>query len=86
MNLWVELPSPLLAEELLKAAEEQEVSFLPGGYFSHRHSDPRHLRISFGGLSPETIRLGMSILGTIARDQIAAHQARAPLESFAALV
>ncbi|MBV8866114.1 MAG: PLP-dependent aminotransferase family protein [Acidobacteriaceae bacterium] len=86
MNLWVELPPPLLAEELLKAAEEQEVSFLPGGYFSHRRSDPRHLRISFGGLSPETIRLGMGILGTIARDQIAAHQERAPLESFAALV
>ena len=86
MNLWIELPAPLVAEELLKVAEEQGVSFLPGGYFSLRRSDRRHLRISFGGLSPEAIVRGMSILGAIAREQISAHQARAPLESFAALV
>lgn len=86
MNLWVELPPPLVAEELLKTAEEQGVSFLPGGYFSLRRSDRRHLRISFGGLSPEAIVRGMSILGAIAEEQISAHEARAPLESFAALV
>ncbi len=86
MNLWVELPTPLVAEELLEAAEEQGVSFLPGEYFSLRRSDRRHLRISFGGLSPEAIVRGISIIGTIAREQISAHQARAPLEPFAALV
>ncbi len=86
MNLWVELPAPLTAENLLKAAEEQGVSFLPGGYFSLRRSDRRHLRISFGGLSPEAIERGIGIIGTIAWEQITAHQARAPLESFAALV
>ncbi len=86
MNLWIELPAPLVADELLEAAEEQGVSFLPGEYFSLRRSNRRHLRISFGGLSPETIVRGISIVGAIAREQISAHQARAPLEPFAALV
>lgn len=86
MNLWLELPGPLVAEELLKSAEEQGVSFLPGGYFSLRRTDGRHMRISFGGLSPEAISQGISIVGTIAREQISAYQARTPLHSFAALV
>ncbi len=86
MNLWVELPVPLAAEELLKLTQEQGVSFLPGRYFSLGQTGRRHLRLSFGGISPEAIREGIRILGAIAQDQIAVHQARAPLQSFTALV
>src|SRR5436309_1411983 len=59
MNLWVELPAPLMAEDLLKAAEERRVSFLAGNCFSVRRTERRGLRISFGGLSPDDITSGI---------------------------
>jgi 2-aminoadipate transaminase len=34
LNLWVELPAPLDARDLLLRVQEQGVSFLPGNYFS----------------------------------------------------
>ena len=76
MNLWVELPAPLVADELLKVAEERGVSFLPGSCFSVRRAERRGLRISFGGLAPESIARGISILGVIAREQLASQRAR----------
>jgi DNA-binding transcriptional MocR family regulator len=86
MNLWVELPAPLTSEELLKAAEEQGVSFLTGNYFSVRRMERRGLRISFGGLRPADITRGIAILGGIARNQLNTYRARAPLDAAAALV
>ncbi len=86
MNLWIDLPAPLTAETLLRAAEERGVTFLPGPYFSVRRSHVRGLRISFGSLSPETIAHGIAILGSIAKEQLATHQARARLEPLAAVV
>lgn len=86
MSLWVELPAPLTAEDLLKGAEKQGVTFLMGNGFSLRRMERRGLRISFGGLSPAEIGRGIGILGAIARDQLAAHRAQTPLEAAAALV
>ncbi len=86
MNLWVELPSPLSPEELLKTLEEQGVSFLSDTYFSVRRSERRGLRISFGGLSPEAIIRGLSLLGAVAREQLSAYRGGAPLEPTMALV
>ena len=34
MNLWIVLPAPLLAEDILNRVQERGVSFLPGRYFS----------------------------------------------------
>jgi 2-aminoadipate transaminase len=86
MNLWVELPAPLLADELLKAAEERGVSFLPGSCFSVRRAERRALRISFGGLEPESIARGIGILGEIAKEQLASQRARMTSEPMAAVV
>jgi len=86
MNLWIDLTAPLTADTLLRAAEERGVTFLPGPYFSVRRSHMRGLRISFGSLSPETIAHGIAILGSIAKEQFAGHQARARLEPVAAVV
>jgi 2-aminoadipate transaminase len=86
MNLWVELPAPLVADDLLKVAEGHGVSFLPGSCFSVRRAERRGLRISFGGLAPESIAQGMSILGDIAREQLASQRARMASSPMAARV
>ncbi len=85
MNLWVELPRPLLAEDLLRSAAALGVSFLPGGYFSARDAHRRGLRLSFGGLPPRDIARGIELLGTAAAEQLRA-RAGAALEPAMALV
>lgn len=86
MNLWVELPAPLLAADLLEIAQQRGVSFLPGTNFSQRSDHRRCLRISFGGLRPEKITEGLAILGMAARELSLARQQRAALEPEPALV
>ena len=65
MNLWVRLPEPLDAGELLMRAQRENVTYLPGRYFTVSRPDPGGLRLSFAGLSPEKIETGISILGQI---------------------
>lgn len=86
MNLWIELPAPLTAENLLRRAEERGVNFLPGRYFSVRGAHARGLRISFGGLAPEEIRRGIEIIGEAAQEELAASATNANFEPVAALV
>ncbi|MFZ0590351.1 MAG: PLP-dependent aminotransferase family protein [Bryobacteraceae bacterium] len=75
LNLWIELPAPLDARDLLMHVQEQGVSFLPGHYFSSdrgagRSSRLSGLRLSFGGLSPRQIENGIRIIGTTAENQL----------------
>ena len=86
MNLWVELPTPLAAEAVLRRAQEKGASFLVGSYFSARRLHERSLRISFGGLSPEQITRGIQILGEAAESELAAAATGSEIESAAALV
>ncbi len=86
MNLWIELPAPLMADRLLTLAEERGVSFLPGNYFSENATHERGLRISFGGLSVDQIAKGMKILGEIATEELAASTGPVSFEPAAALV
>ena len=65
MNLWVRLPHPLDASALLRAAEEQGVSYLPGRHFAVGRPEPGSLRLSFAGLDANRIREGISILGAL---------------------
>jgi 2-aminoadipate transaminase len=65
MNLWVRLPEPLDAADLLPRAQREGVSYLPGRYFAVSRMDPGALRLSFAGLTPEQIRQGLAILGRI---------------------
>ena len=71
MNVWVRLPDPLDAGELLPRAQEQGVAYLPGRYFAVSRLDPGALRLSFAGLSPEEIRAGLAILGKIVQGELA---------------
>jgi 2-aminoadipate transaminase len=86
MNLWIELPAPLTAENLLRRAEQRGVSFLPGRHFSVRSGHNRDLRISFGGLRPNEITRGIQIIGEAAAEELAASAGTMSLEPVTALV
>jgi len=65
MNLWVRLPSPLDAGELLPRAHREGVSYLPGKYFAITRPETGSLRLSFAGVDPAHIDRGVKILGEI---------------------
>jgi DNA-binding transcriptional MocR family regulator len=70
MNVWVRLPGPLDAGELLPLAQKQGVAYLPGRYFEVARRQPGALRLSFAGLAPEQIRRGLEILGGVVAHEI----------------
>lgn len=86
MSLWLELPAPLTADNLLLSVQEKGVDFLPGQYFSVRGTHIRCLRISFGGLKPLQIARGIQILGQTAWEQFSASNRRSAEEPAPALV
>ncbi len=65
MNVWVRLPEPLDAGELLPRVRKEGVSYAPGRYFAVSRPESGALRLSFAGLTPEQIREGLAILGRI---------------------
>lgn len=71
MNVWVRLPEPLDAGELLPRAQKEGMAYVPGRYFAISRLDPGALRLSFAGLEPEQIREGIAILGRIVADELA---------------
>jgi 2-aminoadipate transaminase len=75
MNVWVRLPSPLDADEILPKAIQEGVAFLPGRHFAVSRPDPRALRLSFAGLPPEQIERGLEVLGQIVAKAMAAREA-----------
>lgn len=80
MNLWVRLPRPLDAGELLPRAQREGVSYLPGKYFAVSQPEPGSLRISFAGLAPDQIGAGIRILGRIFAKELESVQASSRLE------
>jgi 2-aminoadipate transaminase len=72
MNVWVRLPEPLDAGELLSRAQKEGVAYLPARYFTVSRQEPGALRLSFAGLTPEQIREGVAILGRIVASEIEA--------------
>jgi 2-aminoadipate transaminase len=82
MNLWVRLPQPLDAADLLARARSEGVAYLPGRYFEISRCDPGALRLSFAGLAPEQIRQGLEILGrVVARELGMAASSREPVSA-----
>jgi 2-aminoadipate transaminase len=70
MNVWVRLPEPLDAGELLARAQREGVSYLPGRYFAVSRLEAGTLRLSFAGLAPEQIRAGLAIIGKVAKVEL----------------
>ncbi len=65
MNLWVRLPEPLDAAELIEKAHRAGVAYLPGTVFEVALRQPGGLRLSFAGLPEERIERGLAILGKV---------------------
>ncbi len=86
MNLWVRLPEPLDAGELLSRAHRENVSYLPGKYFAVSRFDPGSLRLSFAGLTPDEIRSGLSILGAIFSTELERTRSTATFQPAVAMV
>jgi 2-aminoadipate transaminase len=71
MNLWVRLPEPLDAGDLLARVQREGVSYLPGRFFEVSRREPGGLRLSFAALPPEKIRAGLAILGRVFSSELA---------------
>jgi len=70
MNLWVRLPEPLDASELLPRAHNELVSYLPGRYFAVSRHEAGSLRLSFAGLPPDRIEKGLAVLGRLFGEEL----------------
>ncbi len=84
MNVWVRLPGPLDAGDLLPRAQREGVAYLPGRFFEVSRRQAGALRLSFAGLAPEYIRKGLEILGRVITQEI--NTAAQGLEPASALV
>lgn len=86
MSLWVRLPEPLDAGELLPRAERAGVNYLPGKYFAVSRTETAGLRLCFAGLPPEEIREGLARLGDVFHDEFERVRAARRQEPAPALV
>ncbi len=68
MFLWARLPQGMGAVELLPAAVDKGVAFVPGAAFYAGEADPRCLRLSFVTASVEQINIGIAALAAAIRE------------------
>ncbi len=71
MNLWITLPEPLDAGELLPRAQREGVGYLPGSFFGVSADHRRSLRLSFAAVDPDAIRKGVAVLGKVFQGELA---------------
>lgn len=86
MNLWVRLPEPLDAGELLQRAERERVTYLPGKFFGISKAETRCLRLSFAGLEPSRIEAGIAKLGALFKIELERVREYSRPESLPAMV
>jgi 2-aminoadipate transaminase len=70
MFLWGMLPENVDAAEVLKTAIERKVAFVPGAAFHANGGGANTMRINFSYSTPETIREGISRLGTTLKEAL----------------
>ncbi|HEV2960936.1 MAG TPA: PLP-dependent aminotransferase family protein [Candidatus Angelobacter sp.] len=71
MFLWVTMPSGFDTRELLKAAVQENVAYVPGNsFFPNSEDGSRHMRLNFSNAAPERIREGIRRLSVAARKQM----------------
>jgi 2-aminoadipate transaminase len=68
MFLWVTLPDGADATEILLAAIEQGVAFVPGSAFYPNGGGANTMRLNFSNASPERIVEGIARLGAVLRE------------------
>ena len=70
--LWGTLPSYLSSAEVLKAAVERKVAFVPGEPFHPNGGGHNTMRINFSNATPEKISEGIRRLGEVIQERIGA--------------
>ncbi|MFN7930013.1 MAG: PLP-dependent aminotransferase family protein [Blastocatellia bacterium] len=65
MFLWVELPPQVNTAELLPAAIDAKVAFVPGAPFFANERPQNFLRLNFSNQTPERIELGIKTLAEV---------------------
>jgi 2-aminoadipate transaminase len=73
--LWGTLPKGIDSQEVLKAAIEQKVAFVPGASFHPCGGGKNTMRLNFSNASSEKIREGIARLGNVLYDKIRAKNA-----------
>ncbi len=68
MFLWGILPAGIDAAEVLKRAVERKVAFVPGAPFHPNGGGENTMRLNFSYSSPDTIREGITRLGTVLKE------------------
>jgi 2-aminoadipate transaminase len=68
MFLWGKLPEGVDASEVLKLAVEKKVAFVPGVSFHPDGDGKNTMRLNFSFSSPDTIREGITRLGTTLKE------------------
>jgi 2-aminoadipate transaminase len=71
MFLWGVLPEGVDAADVLKVAIERKVAFVPGTSFHPNGGGENTMRINFSFSSPDTIREGITRLGTTLKEVLA---------------
>jgi 2-aminoadipate transaminase len=69
---WLELPKQINTTSMLKDAVAQKVAYMPGReFFVQDHpSRDNSMRVSFGGVTPENIRVGMERLAKVIKAKL----------------
>lgn len=70
--LWATMPEGMISTEVLKAAIQQKVAFVPGDSFYARGGGQNTMRLNFSNATPEKIRLGIERMGEVIKTQMAA--------------
>ena len=70
MFLWGKLPENVDAAEVLKAAIERKVAFVPGAAFHPNGGGANTMRINFSFSNPDLIREGITRLGTTLKEAL----------------
>jgi 2-aminoadipate transaminase len=68
--LWVTLPKHIDAAEVLKAAIEQKVAFVPGAPFHSNGGGTNTLRLNFSNATPGQITEGIARLGKVLEEAV----------------
>ena len=70
MFLWGVLPENIDAADVLEAAVERKVAFVPGGAFYPNGGGANTMRLNFSYSSPDTVREGITRLGVTLKEAL----------------
>lgn len=68
--VWVELPTSVSGQELFEEALADKVAFVPGASFFASEPKDNFIRLNFSNRPPDTIREGISRIGTILKKRL----------------